>query len=126
MGCGIALISLALIGFLAILIVISVSQSPWGGLLFLIVSPLFLILIIVGLVAIIMSLRKLKIREPIKGEGELFNYNVSKCPNCGSSIIEGGIIYKAKTQEENQSLGYSTKWQRVCLKCKSKWIAVEK
>ncbi|MFC1846497.1 hypothetical protein ACFLYS_00350 [Chloroflexota bacterium] len=126
MGCGIALISLALTGFLAILIVTWVSHDPLPAFLLIYFSPLFLILFIVGLIAIIMSRRKLKIREPIKGEGELFNYNVSKCPNCGSSIIEGGIIYKAKTEEEKQALGYRTKWQRVCLKCKTKWIAVEK
>ena len=125
MGCGIALISLAVIGFLAILIVFLV-EPVLGAFLLIYSGPLLLILIIVGLVAIIMSRRKLKIREPIKGEGELFNYNVSKCPNCGSSIIEGGIIYKAKTEEEKQALGYKTKWQRVCLKCMAKWVSVEK
>jgi len=125
MGCGIALISLAVIGFLAILIVFLV-EPVLGAFLLIYSGPLLLILIIVGLVAIIMSRRKLKIREPIKGEGELFNYNVNKCPDCGSSIIEGGIIHQAKTEEEKQALGYKTKWQRVCLKCKSKWITVEK
>jgi len=65
-------------------------------------------------------------KQVSKGEGETFIYNSSKCPNCGSPTVDGDIIYQSKTKEEKQALGYKTKWQRVCLKCKSKWIVVEK
>ena len=64
--------------------------------------------------------------ESIKGEGETFDYSTNKCPYCNSPTIEGGIIYQAENDKERKTIGYSTKWQKVCLKCKSKWIAVEK
>jgi len=71
--------------------------------------------------------RRVKAQEITKGIGEVFDYNAKKCPYCKSlEIYTGDVVHRARNKEEKQALGYSKKYQRVCLYCKSKWIAVLK
>ena len=67
-----------------------------------------------------------KVQKTKVGIGETFYSSTNMCPYCNSQAIEGGVIYLTKTDKERKTLGYGTKRQLVCLKCKSKWISVEK
>jgi hypothetical protein len=106
------------------------SSDPTYGL----VAMLFFALVTVplclsGALIIINTLQKeeqSKLEGTEKGEGETFDYITNRCPYCNSPTIEGGIIYQAKTGNERRKLGFSIKRQLVCLRCKLKWIVLEK
>jgi hypothetical protein len=130
MGCGITLIGLAIL----VPLIWSISsglrewlEGPSGNIsgIFLIV-PFSIVCLIVGTVIIIRSCRETKTMESIKGEGATFQHDTDKCPYCNSSVIESGEIRRAINDKEKETLGYFIKWQKVCLKCKSKWIVLGK
>ena len=107
-----------------------ITSDPTYGL----VMMLFFVLITVPLclsgIFIIMNTLQKEERNELekieKGEGETFDHSTNRCPYCNSPTIEGGIIHRAENDKERKTLGYKTKWQKVCLKCKAKWIAVKK
>ena len=124
-------------GFLPIIILANTPRDDFYNLgMIIIFIFVTLPLLIAGIVIFIApskegrrKLAKIETRTRVKsieGTGETFNYITNKCPYCNSPTIEGGIIYRASNDEERKTLGFKTKWQRVCLKCKSKWISVEK
>ena len=116
-------------GFLPIIILTSIpslkSDTFYGvGLIFLLVFvtlPLF----VAGIIILAPSKE-----EPTKVDGELpeepIDYKIINCPKCGSSSMIEKSIPQDKTKDGKQVLDYKHKWQRTCLNCKSKWIAVEK
>ena len=70
--------------------------------------------------------KRVKVQQVTKGIGEVFDYNAKRCPYCNSLAIKGVVIYRVIPDQDRKTLGYRNKWQRVCLNCKSKWIALEK
>lgn len=109
----------------------SLWEGPINWFIFWLFTSLSIALFIIGIVFGIVFASKASLekeRKAIegKGAGETFNYSINRCPYCNSPTIEGGIIYRASDDEERKTLGFKTKWQRVCLKCKSKWISMEK
>jgi hypothetical protein len=129
MGCGITLVVLAIL----VPLIWSISSSlrewfegPSGNISgILLIAPFSIVCLIVGTVIIIRSRRGPKARESIKGEGEIFHRKTDKCPYCSNPVIESGILYQAKNTRENEILGYSKEVQKMCLKCKKKWIVLE-
>lgn len=82
-----------------------------------------------ALLGFVLGLLEMDIKKslkPLKGEGDTFNYNTKECPYCNNPDIERSIIHRVKTKKERKKLGYSIKWQLECLRCKLKWVVLEK
>ncbi|MFC2026615.1 hypothetical protein ACFLUX_01415 [Chloroflexota bacterium] len=105
----------------------SITSDPtFGPVMMLYFGVLTVPLGLAGVFIIVSTMQKEERPKSVIGEGETFDFNTTKCPYCNSLTIEGGIVHRAKNEKERTKLGYKTKWQKVCLKCKSKWISLEK
>jgi len=131
-GCLIGIICIILSPILFILgfIITVTRQGIFTGkppdVVFWLFTVLSIALFITGIVFIfIRSIEKVRVMEG-EGEGEVFDYNITKCPYCNSYDIEGGVMYQGKTNKENQQVGCGITRRYRCLKCMAKWISVDK